>query len=35
MVALGKTHFEYQMSQMCESIIFTKFLLKLRDYEQL
>ena len=35
MVTLKKTHFVYQMSQMCERIIFTKFLLKLRDYEQL
>ena len=35
MVTLKKTHFVYQMSQMCERIIFSKFLLKLRDYEQL
>ena len=30
-----KEHFVYQMSQMYERIILTKFLLKLRDYEQL
>ena len=35
MVTLKKIHSVYQMLQICERNIFTKFLLKLGDYEQL